>query len=535
MLTSRQAGFASTTVNANRTGSGGAAGAAGTGTPNGSGGSAGPPGITTQIRALPPTPSINFANTIVTGAPPNCELSGALSVQNAGGSFSFPNVGAGDCPGANADPLLDPIGDYGGPTRTYRLHPGSPAIDGGADGVLCPSVDQRGLLRPQGARCDSGAVESGVPPTCQDVGPVHVPFGKKMTFQLVCSDPSGLPVYQYVGVSPFPQHGQVRVAGPAGDGVWSYEPDPGFSGDDSFKYYGRSGNGDAAPKTVTVQVTAPPAAPQVGGTTPASPSNASSPKVTGTAPGGTTVKLFATSDCSGSPLGSGGAADFAGEGIATGPLSEGTIEVRARAFDADDIASPCSTTSVSYTYDATAPLVAINGGPAGITTDPRPVFAFASPEAAVTFACSIDAGVATFGPCSGAGTHQPLAALIVGPYTFRVRATDAAGNSATATRAFTVASATRPVGTAPNTVIVRHPTKTVAAARRARARVRFTFRSRPAGATFACSLDRAKFRPCRSPKSYRVAVGRHRFRVRASSAGRTDPTPASFRFRVVRR
>jgi CSLREA domain-containing protein len=65
-----------------------------------------------------------------------------------------------------ADPLLDPLGDYGGPTDTRRPQPGSPAIDSGADGS-CPATDQRLASRPrdgdgdQLARCDIGAHEAG--------------------------------------------------------------------------------------------------------------------------------------------------------------------------------------------------------------------------------------------------------------------------------------------------------------------------------------------------------------------------------------
>jgi hypothetical protein len=58
----------------------------------------------------------------------------------------------------NTDPLLDSLSDNGGATLTRALIPGSPAID--AAGVAdCPVIDQRGVLRPQGAACDVGAFE----------------------------------------------------------------------------------------------------------------------------------------------------------------------------------------------------------------------------------------------------------------------------------------------------------------------------------------------------------------------------------------
>jgi hypothetical protein len=56
------------------------------------------------------------------------------------------------------DPALGPLTDNGGPTLTHLLLPGSPAIDA-ANAALCPPTDQRGVPRPQGPGCDSGAVE----------------------------------------------------------------------------------------------------------------------------------------------------------------------------------------------------------------------------------------------------------------------------------------------------------------------------------------------------------------------------------------
>jgi CSLREA domain-containing protein len=63
---------------------------------------------------------------------------------------------------AAADALLGPLADNGGPTQTMALLAGSPAIDAG---TACPppSADQRGLPRPSGAGCDSGAYEVQVP------------------------------------------------------------------------------------------------------------------------------------------------------------------------------------------------------------------------------------------------------------------------------------------------------------------------------------------------------------------------------------
>jgi hypothetical protein len=63
-----------------------------------------------------------------------------------------------------ADPLLGPLADNGGPTRTHLPVAGSPLIDAG-ENDFCPTVDQRLIGRPTdgngtgSATCDVGAVE----------------------------------------------------------------------------------------------------------------------------------------------------------------------------------------------------------------------------------------------------------------------------------------------------------------------------------------------------------------------------------------
>jgi CSLREA domain-containing protein len=59
---------------------------------------------------------------------------------------------------------LGPLQDNGGTTFTHALLAGSPALDA-ANPSTCPSTDQRGVSRPQGARCDIGAFESETPVT----------------------------------------------------------------------------------------------------------------------------------------------------------------------------------------------------------------------------------------------------------------------------------------------------------------------------------------------------------------------------------
>ena len=60
------------------------------------------------------------------------------------------------------DPLLAPLGNYGGPTQTLALLPGSPAIDAGNNALIPSGVttDQRGLPNNVNGTVDIGAFES---------------------------------------------------------------------------------------------------------------------------------------------------------------------------------------------------------------------------------------------------------------------------------------------------------------------------------------------------------------------------------------
>lgn len=81
---------------------------------------------------------------------------------DAVGSCGF-SAGAHDLVGVN--PLLRPLGSYGGPTLTAPPWPSSPVITDGATGHCAVADDQRGVPRPQpaGGRCGIGAVEWAPP------------------------------------------------------------------------------------------------------------------------------------------------------------------------------------------------------------------------------------------------------------------------------------------------------------------------------------------------------------------------------------
>ena len=84
-------------------------------------------------------------------------------VKGSGGSGAGWHAGFGTDGGGNldADPRLGVLAYNHGATQTLVPGPGSPVIDAG-NGTGCPGGDQRGIIRPQGAACDIGAVETFV-------------------------------------------------------------------------------------------------------------------------------------------------------------------------------------------------------------------------------------------------------------------------------------------------------------------------------------------------------------------------------------
>ena len=98
-----------------------------------------------------------------------CGGSSNMEICNRGGAQPTIRASliAGGCPAGalcspdvhDLDPMLEPLADNGGVGPTLAPTMESPAVDAGADDV-CAEFDQRGISRPQGPRCDIGAVEA---------------------------------------------------------------------------------------------------------------------------------------------------------------------------------------------------------------------------------------------------------------------------------------------------------------------------------------------------------------------------------------
>jgi predicted outer membrane repeat protein len=117
---------------------------------------------------------ITLRNTIVAhntaGNPWNINHNCGTTYSNGGGNVQYPaRISDGNdhncVDGAKMqDPILLPLGDNGGGMQTHALSAESPAVNAGTN-TECPKIDQRGVARPQGDKCDSGAfeLEGGAP------------------------------------------------------------------------------------------------------------------------------------------------------------------------------------------------------------------------------------------------------------------------------------------------------------------------------------------------------------------------------------
>jgi hypothetical protein len=116
---------------------------------------------------------------------------------NIGGDGSCSFTAPGDV--NNTNPLLAPIADNGGPSPTYLLPPGSPAIDA-VPLSNCTDIsgnpvvaDQRGVARPQGTACDIGSVEVVKHYVCLLYDPAKpVPGGATDPIKLMLCDAAGM-------------------------------------------------------------------------------------------------------------------------------------------------------------------------------------------------------------------------------------------------------------------------------------------------------------------------------------------------------
>ena len=180
-------------------------------------------------------------------------------------------------------------------------------------------------------------------------------------------------------------------------------------------------------------------APALTGTSPASPANDNSPVVVGSAPSGSTVNLFTTADCTGSPVASDSAANFASPGITVSVLDNTTTTFYADATNGPTT-SACSSTratngSVTYVEDSSPP-----APPSSLSVSPTSPANDNNPEISGTAEAGSTVKLYTNPTCTSAVAATGSASNFTSPgltvavadnsnTTFNATATDTAGNT----------------------------------------------------------------------------------------------------------
>ena len=217
-------------------------------------------------------------------------------------------------------------------------------------------------------------------------------------------------------------------------------------------------------------------------------------------------------------------------------MTPGQHTFQVRAIDeADNVGAPDSRTFT--VADTKAPDTSITGHPNATTTNTEASFTFTGSDdgtapANLTFACKLDTG--SFEPCTSGKTYTGLG---IGPHTFEVRASDAAGNvdGSPASYSWEIqAPAPTPDTTAPETTITEQPP---AVTTETSASFRFSGTDNvtaPGSLTFECKLDTGSYVACTSPQTYTgLGTGPHTFSVKAKdAAGNVDQTVASHTWTV---
>ncbi len=182
-------------------------------------------------------------------------------------------------------------------------------------------------------------------------------------------------------------------------------------------------------------------------------------------------------------------------------LSEGLHDFRVRVIDQTGNVDP-TPASRGWTVDTIAPTANITSGPDSATADDTPMFTFTVAGNPSVVECRVDGGA--YSACTSPHTTS---ALSDGGHNFRVRVTDAAGNSGTANRGFNVDTI------APVVTIDSGPSGPVADTTPT-----FGFSAEP-GAVYECALDGGSFGGCSSPLTTpSLSQGGHSIAVRARDA-----------------
>ena len=177
-------------------------------------------------------------------------------------------------------------------------------------------------------------------------------------------------------------------------------------------------------------------------------------------------------------------------------VPDGAVTIKARATDTSS--GVATSPGRSVTVDNSAPDTSIGSGPTGSVASRSASFGFSSGDPGATFECSLDGSA--YASCS---SPKPYTALADGPHTFRVRASDLAGNvdASAASASWTVRHGR-----------AEHDDHGGSERYGLSRSASFGFSSNEPSAGFECSLDGSAFAGCPTPKQYSgLGDGAHTF------------------------
>ncbi|WP_413560874.1 Ig-like domain repeat protein [Bdellovibrio sp. HCB209] len=254
------------------------------------------------------------------------------------------------------------------------------------------------------------------------------------------------------------------------------------------------------------------------------------PTLTIAGPAAITNSLTAVLTLSGADTGGSGVASYQcsldGAAFAACPttnthvLAAGAHSFRARVYDGAGNVSAIQTHT--WTIDTSAPTVTITSKPAATTNATSANLVFVGSDtgggSVASYECDINGG--GFAACT---SPRAYSSLTDGSYTFRVRATDTAGNVGTATSYTWVVNTVTPMASitsSPNS-ITNQTSATFA----------FFATAPPSGSItgYECKLDGSAWTACTSPHTYNSLVqNSHTFEVRSIDNNSMPSDPTSF-------
>ncbi|MEX2448680.1 MAG: hypothetical protein WD404_08055 [Solirubrobacterales bacterium] len=188
--------------------------------------------------------------------------------------------------------------------------------------------------------------------------------------------------------------------------------------------------------------------------------------------------------------------------------------------------------SYAWQVDTAAPETTITGTPPDPSDGFQAAFSYSSSEPLSSFRCQLDDGAIQLCGTTASSGQKTYFGLVDGVHTFRVWATDNAGNKdpTPAEHSFTVQNFLGD-STPPDTAILSAPGNPSISPN-----AFFAYHSSEANSRFECRLDGVPFAPCADTGvSYGpLPNGEHRFEVRAiDRAGNVDSVPAAHAWRVA--